>query len=325
MRIITPRTAVPLLFAAALVVSCVPNRKYEEEKARAKAKQAEAEAAAAKAREAETALTELRAGHEEAKKRIARLEQDTTVMGTSLRKMTTQYDKINALNNELLEKYNKLLAGSGTENRKLLSDLEALRLDLMNREDSVNALAKRMSEKQAALVEREAELAALQAELASKDAAMKALKDRVSAALTGFEGKGLTVVQKDGRVYVSMENQLLFPSGSYAIDAKGKELITKLAKAIESEKDLNVLVEGHTDTDKVQGSGAVKDNWDLSVMRATSVVRLMQESSKLAPVRVTAAGRGEYVPVDPADKAKNRRIEIILAPDLKELLKLVND
>lgn len=140
MRIITPRTAVPLLFAAALVVSCVPNRKYEEEKARAKAMQAEAEAAAAKAREAETALTELRAGHEEAKKRIARLEQDTTVMGTSLRKMTTQYDKINALNNELLEKYNKLLAGSGTENRKLLSDLEALRLDLMNREDSVNAL-----------------------------------------------------------------------------------------------------------------------------------------------------------------------------------------
>src|SRR5690606_32121982 len=119
-----------------------------------------------------------------------------------------------------LDKYNKLLAGSGSENRKLLSDLEALRLDLMNREDSVNALSKRVAMDRAALAEREKELAALQAELAAKDAAMKSLKDRVSGALTGFEGKGLSVVQRDGRVYVSMENKLLFPSGSYAIDTQ---------------------------------------------------------------------------------------------------------
>lgn len=287
--------------------------------------QAEVETAMAKARDAEAAYTELRGGHDEMKRRLARLEQDTAVMGTSLRTMTVQYDKINNLNNELLEKYNKLLAGSGSENRKLLSDLEALRLDLMNREDSVAALAKRVGDKQSALAAREEELAALQAELAQKDAAMKALKDRVSTALTGFEGKGLSVVQKDGRVYVSMENKLLFSSGSYAVDAQGKDLIIKLAKAIEGEKDLNVLVEGHTDTDKVMGGGSVKDNWDLSVMRATSVVRIMQENSRLDPLRVTAAGRGEYVPVDASDKAKNRRIEIILAPDLKELMKLVKD
>jgi chemotaxis protein MotB len=317
------------LFAIAigglLLTACVPSRKYEEERARARSLQAEMDAAQARARDAETALNEMRGADEELKRRIARLEQDTAVMGTSLRKMTAQYDKINALNNELLDKYNKLLAGTGSENRKLLSDLEALRLDLMNREDSVAALAKRAEEKQRALAAREAELSALQAELAAKDAAMRALKDRVSAALTGFEGKGLTVVQKDGRVYVSMENKLLFQSGSYAVDAKGKELIVKLAQAIEGEKELNVLVEGHTDTDKVQPGGTLKDNWDLSVMRATSVVRLMQENSKLDPVRVTAAGRGEYVPVDPADKSKNRRIEIILAPDLKELMKLVKD
>jgi len=322
---ITSNTSFMLLTATLLLSACVPSRKYEEEKARASAALAESEAAVAKARDAETALTELRGSNDEMKRRLVRLEQDTSVMGTSLRTMTVQYDKINKLNNELLEKYNKLLAGSGTENRKLLSDLEALRLDLMNREDSVSALAKRVGDKQAALAAREAELAALQAELAAKDAAMKGLKDRVSAALTGFEGKGLTVVQKDGRVYVSMENKLLFPSGSYAVDAKGKELIIKLAKAIEGEKELNVLVEGHTDTDKVLGGSAVKDNWDLSVLRATSVVRLMQEGSKLDPLRVTAAGRSEFVPVDAADKAKNRRIEIILAPDLKELMKLVKD
>lgn len=325
MRIATHSTKAALLITAALLAACVPNRKYEEEKARAISAQAEAEAAMARARDSETALTELRASHDDLKKRVARLEQDTSVMGTSLRKMSSQYDKINALNNELLEKYNKLLAGSGSENRKLLSDLEALRLDLMNREDSVSAMARRVNDKQAALTAREAELAALQAELAAKDAAMKALKDRVSAALTGFEGKGLTVVQKDGRVYVSMENKLLFPSGSYAVDAKGKELIVKLAKAIENEKELNVLVEGHTDTDKVLGGGALKDNWDLSVMRATSVVRIMQESSKLDPVRITAAGRGEYVPIDPNDKAKNRRIEVVLIPDLKELYNLVKE
>lgn len=319
------RKALPALLSTALLTACVPARKYEEANSRAKALQAQADAAEARARDAEAAVADQRAATDEMKRRMTRLEQDTTVLGSSLRTMTVQYDKINNLNNELLEKYNKLLAGSGSENRKLLSDLEALRLDLMNREDSVAALGKRVSDKQAALAAREAELAALQAELAQKDAAMKALKDRVSSALTGFEGKGLTVVQKDGRVYVSMENKLLFPSGSYAVDAKGKELIVKLAKAIEGEKDLNVLVEGHTDTDKVLGGGAIKDNWDLSVMRATSVVRIMQENSRLDPVRVTAAGRSEYIPVDPADKAKNRRIEIILAPDLKELMKLVKD
>ncbi|MBK6829985.1 MAG: OmpA family protein [Flavobacteriales bacterium] len=122
----------------------------------------------------------------------------------------------------------------------------------------MNALGRRVSEKQAALAEREAKLAELQAELAAKDTAMKALKDRVSAALTGFEGKGLTVEQRNGRIYVSMENKLLFPSGSAIVDAKGKEALTKLAKAIENEKDLSILVEGHTDTDKIKGAAPTR-------------------------------------------------------------------
>lgn len=308
-----------------LMVACVPARKYEEQKAKASTMQAEVDAANAKARDAQASYDELRSSVDEDQKRLVRLQQDTTILGTSLRQMTGQYDKINSLNNELLEKYNRLMAGQGNENRKLLSDLEATRLDLLKREDTLAVMSKQMSDKQAALAEREAQLAELQAELAAKDAAMKSLKDRVSTALTGFEGKGLTVEQRNGRIYVSMDNKLLFSSGSYAIDAKGRDLITKLATAIENEPELNVLVEGHTDTDKVTGAGVVKDNWDLSVMRATSVVRIMQETSKMDPVRITAAGRGEYIPVDPADKAKNRRIEIILAPDLKELMKLVGE
>lgn len=313
------RTVLSTFFISGLfLTACVPARKYEEQKSKAAVLQAEADGATAKSREVQAAYDELRSTSMQDTKRITELQRDTTVLGGSLRQMTTQYDKINSLNNELLDKYNKLLAGDRSENRQLLTDLEAMRLNLQNKEDSVNALAKRVNEKQAALAE-------LQAEIAAKDAAMKSLKDRVSAALTGFEGKGLTVEQRGGRIYVSMDNKLLFPSGSAAVDSKGKDAIMQLAKAIENEKDLNILVEGHTDTDKIGSGSTFKDNWDLSVIRATSVVRIMQENSRIDPVRLTATGRGEYIPVDPNDKSKNRRIEVILAPDLTELYKLVND
>lgn len=319
------QTAAAVLLCS-LFVACVPQRKYQEMSDRYAAMQAENEAALAKANAAEAKSTELQSELDDRRSRSDRLQNDTMVLGTSLRTMTGQYDRINKLNNELLEKYNALLAGDRSENRKLLTDLEATRLALQTREDSLARLGQRINEKQAQLAEREAALGALQAEIAKKDEAMKALKDRVSKALTGFEGKGLTVTQKDGKIYVSLDNKLLFATGSTAVDAKGKEALVNLAKAIESEKDLNVLVEGHTDTDKVLGSGGgYKDNWDLSVLRATSVVRILQENSKMDPLRITAAGRGEYMPVDPADKAKNRRIEVILAPDLKELYKLVGE
>lgn len=315
-----PRSILPAIpfLVSVLFVACVPARKFEEERQRSNALQQEADAATRKALDLQTSYDEQAARLADQTKRVSELERDTTVLGTSLRKMTVQYDKINTLNDELLNKYNALLAGSTGENRKLLTDLEAMRLDLQNKEDSVNALAKRVGEKQAAL-------AALQAEIDAKDAAMKDLKDRVSQALSGFEGKGLTVEHRNGRIYVSMDNKLLFPSGSAAVDAKGREAVGKLAKAIENEKDLSILVEGHTDTDKIAAGSAFKDNWDLSVARATSVVRIMQESSRIDPVRITAAGRGEYVPIDPNDKAKNRRIEVVLIPDLKELYKLVKE
>lgn len=309
-----------------LFAACVPARQHEELKSRNAAMQAESEANLAKAAAAEAKATELQAQLDDRKSRSDRLQNDTTVLGTSLRTMTGQYDRINKLNNELLEKYNTLLAGDRSENRKLLTDLETMRINLQVKEDSLTRLSQRIGEKQAQLAEREAALSALQAEIAKKDEAMKSLKERVSKALTGFEGKGLTVTQKDGKIYVNLENKLLFATGSTAVEAKGKEALVSLAKAIENERELNVMVEGHTDTDKVLGSGGgYKDNWDLSVLRATSVVRILQENSKVDPLRITAAGRGEYIPVDPADKAKNRRIEVILAPDLKELYKLVGE
>lgn len=312
------KTLPAALLTVALLGACVPSRKYEELNSRYKAAQESEAAALAKAQQAEASMKDLDVTLSDLRRRVEMLERDTLTLGTSLRHMTTQYDKINSLNNELLDKYNALLSGGSAENRKLLTDLEANRLILQNKEDSLNVLS-------SSLADREAKLAKLQSELDQKDQAMKALKDRVSQALTGFEGKGLTVSEKNGQIYVSLDNKLLFPSGSTTVDAKGREALSNLAKAIASEKDLNIMVEGHTDTDKVLGGAAFKDNWDLSVLRATSVVRILQESASVDPTRITAAGRGEYLPADPNDKAKNRRIEVILAPDLKQLYELVKD
>lgn len=300
------------------MAGCVPSRKYEEANARLKAAMDSEAQAVLRAERTEAALKEHKAQLDDLMSRKDKLERDTLTLGTSLRRMTNQYDKINALNNELLDKYNLLVSGHGSENRRLLSDLEATRLKLQVKEDSLERLAGSLAEREAALEE-------LRSELARKDAAMKSLKDKVSNALTGFEGKGLTVTQRDGKIYVSMENKLLFPSGSTAVDKQGQQALENLAKAIENEKDLNILVEGHTDTDQVRGGSAFKDNWDLSVLRATSVVRILQSSSKIDPLRITAGGRGEFLPLDAADKAKNRRIEVILAPDLNALYNLVTD
>ena len=306
------------LIALALLAACVPNRKYEELQTRYRSTQESESAAVAKAQQAEAAMLEQKAAMDDLTARNSNLKRDTTILGTSLRNMTVQYDKINELNQQLLDKYNALMAGDRSENRKLLTDLEATRLKVQGREDSLNALSR-------SLKERETKLADLQRELDAKDAAMRSLKDRVSAALTGFEGKGLTVTQKGGKIYVNLDNKLLFATGSTVVESEGRKALASLAKAVENEKDLSILVEGHTDTDKILPGGTLKDNWDLSVLRATSVVRILQESSKLDPTRITAGGRGEYVPVDPSDKAKNRRIEVILSPNLEALYKLVQE
>ena len=312
------KVLVQIFFFALLLIGCVPARKYEESQAKLAAMKANEANALTNAEQATASLAELTAQHEALDAQMRTLQADTAKLGSEHRLFVHKYDKLNELNNELLDKYAKLMDGDRSENRKLLTDLESVRLNLMGKEDSLEGLG-------LSLAEREAKLAELQAELAKKDQAMKGIKERVSKALVGFEGKGLTVQQREGKIYVSLENKLLFPSGSTVVDQQGRDALQQLAKAIENEKDLNILVEGHTDTDKVLPGTAYKDNWDLSVMRATSVVRILQEGSNLDPKRVTAGGRGEYIPLDPSDKAKNRRIEIILAPDLRELYELVKD
>jgi chemotaxis protein MotB len=159
--------------------------------------------------------------------------------------------------------------------------------------------------------------------LDDQKAASEALKEKIQAALLGFKDKGLTVREEDGKVYVSMEAKLLFASGSTVVDPNGKKALIDLANAIENEVDMEIIVEGHTDTDKFSSSTYPKDNWDLSVLRATEVIKILTANSNIKPAMLSAAGRSEYHPVNAADKAKNRRIEIILQPNLGELYKLV--
>jgi chemotaxis protein MotB len=160
--------------------------------------------------------------------------------------------------------------------------------------------------------------------LAQQEAAASALRDKVTKALLGFKDKGLTIEQKNGKVYVSLEAKLLFPSGSTVINPEGKGALVELAKAIEDQGDLEIIVEGHTDTDGINSANIPRDNWELSVLRATAVVKIMTANSKLNPLILSASGRSEFHPVDPEDKVRNRRIEIILAPNLGELFDIID-
>ncbi len=157
---------------------------------------------------------------------------------------------------------------------------------------------------------------------------MQRLKDAVSAALQGFEGKGLTVERKNGKVYVSMENKLLFGSGSWAVGNQGRSAVVNLAGVLVTNPDINVLIEGHTDNVSYSGKGTVTDNWDLSTKRATAIVRILVNNNVNAK-QITAAGRSKYIPIasnsSVSGKAKNRRIEIILAPNLDAINNLLEE
>ena len=229
----------------------------------------------------------------------------------------------------------KIKRGSDAESAKYLKELEKTRADLQIQEDKLGTMQRDLAEKEkslnqlsASLIERESKVKELQDIINKKDSVANALKKKISAALLGFENKGLTVSLKNGKVYVSLENELLFSPGSYAIGEKGTQALKQLAKVLNDNADINITVEGHTDTDKYAGSGGVKDNWDLSVIRATQITRLLQDF-KIDPKRLTATGKGEYFPIDPAKtpeaKQKNRRTEIILTPKLDELMNLLEN
>jgi len=183
-----------------------------------------------------------------------------------------------------------------------------------------------LDEKERLLEEREKALNDLRSVIARQDSVTQRLNDLIRNALLSFPSDELSVEIKNGKVYVSMSDKLLFKSGSAAVEAKGKEAIKMLAGVLDKNRDIDILVEGHTDSIPIHTT-VYKDNWDLSVARATSIVRILTNEYKIAPTRLTASGKGEFSPKasnsTPEGRALNRRTEIVLSPKLEEIMQLL--
>jgi chemotaxis protein MotB len=323
------------LFAALCFTACVPQNKYLAEKANREAAEAERDKLRKENSDYSTKSAELDRQLAESKKQTALLQNDTAGCGMRYRLLSSQYDQLTA-NYELLLKQNKDLMNRQTnENNQLVGKLNMTQEQLIQKEDSLKRLDLRLKAQKRSLdslsfelKKREARVMELQNALTRKDSAIAAIQQKVKDALLGFEGKGLSITQKDGKIYVSMDEKLLFASGSIVVQAEGVKALKSLAKVLEQNPDINIMVEGHTDDLAYKGSGDMKDNWDLSVMRATSVTKILLANGKIDPKRITAAGRGEYFPLDsnksPEARAKNRRTEIILTPKLDEIFKVLN-
>lgn len=236
--------------------------------------------------------------------------------------LKANYENLNNSYNALEENSSAAIAKNAKKNRELLAQLEAKEQALASENERLEKLKKDLAERSNRVNE-------LESLIAAKDQAMRNLKDAISRALTDFEGKGLTVEQRDGKVYVSMENKLLFSSGSWAVGTEGKKAVEQLGAVLADNPDIAILIEGHTDNVPYTGSGQVKGNWDLSTKRATSIVQILKANNEIKPENLTAAGRGEYAPIATNDtaagRAKNRRIEVILTPKLDEISKLLNE
>ena len=306
------------------MAACVPARQMEEMTSKKEQLEAENEVLKSSNQNLEAQLAEMTTNYETYKGKHDALVRDTTEFGTRFRQIRTQYDKLNELNDMMISKNGNLMKEAAEENRRLLDELEKTRIELQKKEDDLDAKQNNLAVLNEELKEREMRLSEMQELLARQESASNALKDKIAKALLGFADKGLTVYQKNGKVYVGMEANLLFPSGSTVINPEGKKAIIDLAKAIEDQADLEIIVEGHTDTDKMSSSSIPRDNWELSVLRSTAVVKIMTENSKVDPKILSAAGRSEYLPVDPDDKSKNRRIEVIISPNLDELYQVID-
>ncbi len=325
---------ITLVMIVSLLFSCVPQRKLEEEQAKRISCDSELAALKISNQGCETKLNETAKELADNLRKIEGLQKDTSLFGINLRNFTSKYEKINQINEQLLDKYNRLLSGNIADTKKLSGELQVTQEQLLKKQDELkklegqlNSQKKNLDALTAELTKREARVAELEGVLKKKDDAVNDLKKKLTDALFGFEGKGLTITQKNGKVYVSMEENLLFASGSTTVEAKGVDALKKVAKVLELNSEINILIEGHTDDVPMTGKGEIKDNWDLSVMRATSIVKIITKNSTVDPRRLMAAGRGEYFPIDPAKtveaRKKNRRTEIILTPKLDELFKVL--
>jgi chemotaxis protein MotB len=324
------------ILLAVFSISCVSGKKFSSLQDTSKQFMNERDAFKTDNIQLEMQNKELTAKLAALEKQISTVNQDITAAQNERDKAVEDYNRISSKYTELQNAQEDLIKGNVKETQKLLTELQAAQENLQKKEDLLRQLGQNLDTKKAALDElnfelekRNARMAELEKILDAQKKIVKDLKSKVSEALLGFENNGLTVTTRNGKVYVSLDEKLLFKSASWDIDANGKNALKKLAGVLEKNPDIQVMIEGHTDNVPYNpGNSQLKDNWDLSVKRATTVVRVLLEGSKIDAKRLTASGRSQYLPVDERNtsdaRQKNRRTEIILTPDLTELYNLIN-
>ncbi|MEO5675310.1 MAG: OmpA family protein [Chitinophagales bacterium] len=310
-----------LCMMAAFFAGCVPAKKLQDEQAVNKKLNSENSDLRSHLTSSNAQLEHLGDEINKLNDELNTLRKDTAAIGEEFRRGAKKSAGWNDLYEQSVQQNKLLLSKSSAEKLALLDSLTRKQADLRKQESALDSL-------QQNLAQREQKLGELQSLLNRKDSATAALKSKIQQALLGFEKSDLSVEQKNGKVYVSLAEKLLFPSGSTEVNPKGKSALQKLAEVLKKNPDIGITVEGHTDNVPLIGSASMKDNWDLSVLRATSIIRILKDAG-VDPKQITASGRGEYFPVSPNTlsdgKAKNRRSEIILTPNYKELAKILGD
>lgn len=248
---------------------------------------------------------------------VGQYEKQSQLLATTSGTLATLQDAYTALE----QNSNEALQASIEKNRGLLEEIQIKEGELLSERTRLDSLSKELSSRIARVEE-------LEKLVTDKEALMNALKTALTDALVSFKGNGLSVEQRDGKVYVSMENKLLFQSGSWSVANTGKQALKKLGNVLAANPEIAVLIEGHTDSDPYIGNDNLSGNWDLSTKRATEIVKLLLKNNKIKAENLTAAGRGQHQPLatnkTAAGKAKNRRIEVILSPKLDKITALLS-
>jgi len=317
------RISIFLILSFCSIYACVPAKKYNELYQREKLCTQEIENLKNRAILSEGLTEEWVTKYDVLEKKQQTLIQDTAQLGEDLRFLQTQYNKVVSRVESVEESFDKYRLTGEKQTSILQSDIEAKSIELQRKQDALNIVEQELQKKQQLLADRETRVNELEELLSRQEHDIQTLKQKVTNALKGFQNKGLTIHEKNGKIYVSLEAQLLFESGSIQVEEKGKKTLIALSKVLENEKNIEIIVEGHTDTDKLARSTHPRNNWELSVLRATSVIDILLQQSTINPQQLMAAGRSEFLPIDAQNKHKNRRIEIIIAPNLDELMQIV--
>lgn len=333
--------AIALIGAVLFTAGCVPARKFEDMVERRESCENRNQELRKENESLFTQNNELTNQRDNLLEQVEKLKQDTTETGIQQRRLQNNYDRLARTYEIILDQNERLMEGKDLETNRILQQLQETQEDLQKREDdlrkatllmeekerSLNQLNERLQRSAQELAVKEERVSELESILERQEATVQNLRRAVSNALLGFEGQGLTVEIKHGKVYVSLEESLLFATGSTRVDTEGVNALKELARVLEKNPDINILIEGHTDDVAVRPGSQFTDNWDLSVLRATAIVRILLQNSNIDPQRLTAAGRGEFMPLDPAKTAearkKNRRTDIILTPRLDDLFQII--